>query len=133
MNYVYYLYNVCQSRHSHLGYRTVVLVVDEQFTIISNWSNESTYARRYNFFNTAKTLSNRQWAWHQVLNSTCLCLFHSFSTVRNLFGFRIDGIPEQLNFLFDENKTIGKDVTMTHCLNSVLPMLDWTMQTHRAD
>jgi len=35
-------------------------------------------------------------------------------------------------FLFDENKTIGKDVTMTHCLNSVLPMIDWTMQTHGA-
>jgi len=52
--------------------------------------------------------------------------------VRN-FGFRIDGIPEQLNFLFDENKTIGKDVTMTHCLNSVLSMIDWTMQTHGAD
>ena len=47
--------------------------------------------------------------------------------------FRIDGIPEQLNFLFDENKTIGKDVTMTHCLNSVLSMIDWTMQTHGAD
>ena len=71
----------------------------------------------------------------QLVNSTCLCIFHSFSTVRNLklFGFRIDGIPEQLNFLFDENKTIGKDVTMTHCLNSVLPMIDWAMQTHGAD
>jgi len=22
---------------------------------------------------------------------------------------------------------------MTHCLNSVLPMIDWTMQTHGAD
>jgi len=55
--------------------------------------------------------------------------------VRNLkiFGFRIDGIPEQLNFLFDENKTFGKDVTMTHCLNSVLPMIDCTMQTHGAE
>ena len=82
----------------------------------------------------AKTLSNRQWALHQVLNSTCLSIFHCFSTVRNLniFGFRIDGIPEQLNFLCDENKTIGKDVTLTHCLNSVLPMIDWTMQTHGA-
>ena len=70
-----------------------------------------------------------------VNNSTYLCLFHSFTTVRKLkiFGFRIDGIPEQLNFLFDGNKTIGKDVTMTHCLNSVLPMIDWTMQTYRAD
>ena len=61
--------------------------------------------------------------------------FNFFTTVRKLkiFGFRIDGIPEQLNFLFDENKTIGKDVTMTHCLNSVLPMIDWTMQIHGAD
>jgi len=59
----------------------------------------------------------------------------SFTTVRKLkmFGFRIDDIPEQLIFLFDGNKTIGKDVTMTHCLNSVLPMIDWTMQTYRAD
>ena len=64
-----------------------------------------------------------------------MCIFHSFTTVRKLkvFGFRIDGIPEQLNFLFDENNAIGKDVTMTHCLNLVLPMLDWTMQIHGAD
>jgi len=27
----------------------------------------------------------------------------------------------------------AKTVTMTHCLNSVLPMIDWTMQTHGAD
>ena len=39
-----------------------------------------------------------------------------------IFGFRIDGIPKQLNFLFDGNKTIGEDVTMTHYLNSVLPI-----------
>jgi len=25
-----------------------------------------------------------------------------------------------LNFLFDENKTTGKDGTMTHCLNSMV-------------
>ena len=45
-----------------------------------------------------------------------------------IFGFRIDGIPEQLNLLFDENKT-----TMTNCLNSVLSMIDWTMQIQGAD
>jgi len=40
----------------------------------------------------------------------------------NISGFRIDGIPEQLNFLFDENKTTGRDGTMTHCLNSMIDM-----------
>ena len=50
----------------YTGYRSENLrkkclpLVDEQFTTISNWSNDSTYERRYNFFNTAKTLSNRQ-------------------------------------------------------------------------
>ena len=46
----------------------------------------------------------------------------------NIFVFRIDGIPEQLNLLFDENKT-----TMTNCLISVLSMIDWTMQIHGAN
>ena len=45
--------------------------------------------------------------------------FFSFTTLRKIqiFGFNIDGIPEQLNFLLDENITIGKDGTMTQCLN----------------
>jgi len=61
-----------------------------------------------------------------------LSFFHNGEETQ-IFGFRIDGIPEQLNFLFDGNKTIGKDVTMTHCLILVLPMIDWTMQTHGVD
>ena len=35
-------------------------------------------------------------------------LFASLRKVQ-LFGFRIDGIPKQLNFLMDENESIGKD------------------------
>jgi len=57
-----------------------------------------------------------------------LSFFLNGEQPQNLW-FQNRGIPEQLNFLFDENKTIGKDVTMTHCLNSVLPMIDWTMQS----
>ena len=55
-----------------------------------------------------------------------------FASLRKIqiFGFRIDGIPEQLNFLVDENETIGKDGTLTHGPNSVLSMIDWALQTH---
>ncbi len=36
-----------------------------------------------------------------------------FATLRKvqLFGFRIDGLPKQLNFLVDEDETIGRDGT----------------------
>ena len=47
-----------------------------------------------------------------------------------IFGFRIDGISEQLNVVIDESETIGKDGTIPHGLNSVLSMIDWTMQTY---
>ena len=52
-----------------------------------------------------------------------LSFFLNGEQPQNLW-FQNRGIPEQLNFLFDENKTFGKDVTMTHCLNSVLPLID---------
>ena len=61
-----------------------------------------------------------------------LSFFHNGEETRNRW-FQNRRIPEQLNILFDENKTIGKDVTMTHCLISVLSMIDWTMQIHGAD
>ena len=61
-----------------------------------------------------------------------LSFFHNVEETQNRW-FQNRRIPEQLNFLFYENKTIGKDVTMTHCLISVLSMIDWTMQIHGAD
>ncbi|XP_053379714.1 uncharacterized protein LOC123532084 [Mercenaria mercenaria] len=55
-----------------------------------------------------------------------------FLTLRKvqLFGFRIDGIPRQLNFLIDEDQTIGSDGKDTHGPNAVLSMLDWALQTY---
>jgi len=40
---------------------------------------------------------------------------------------RIDGILEQLNFLIDDNKTIGKEA---HGINSALSMIDWATPTN---
>ena len=55
-----------------------------------------------------------------------------FASLRKIqiFGFRIDGIPEQLNFLVDENETIEKNGTLTHGPNWVISMIDWALQTH---
>ena len=55
-----------------------------------------------------------------------------FATLRKIqiFGFRIDGIPKQLNFLIDESETIGPDGTATHGPNAVISMIDWALQTY---
>ena len=48
-----------------------------------------------------------------------------------IFGFRIDNLPTQLNFLIDENECIKKTVLVsTHGPNAVLSMVDWAMETH---
>ena len=54
-----------------------------------------------------------------------------FTSLRKvqIFGFRIDGIPIQLNFLIDENETIGPDGTYSHGPNSVISMIHWAMET----
>lgn len=56
-----------------------------------------------------------------------------FTTLRKvqIFGFRINNIPTQLNFLVDENETIGADRTSTLGPNAVISMIDWAMETRR--
>jgi len=55
-----------------------------------------------------------------------------FTTPRKIqiFGFRIDGIPKQLNFLIDENETIGKDGASSHGPDAVISMIDWALSEH---
>ncbi|XP_060568543.1 uncharacterized protein LOC132727145 isoform X2 [Ruditapes philippinarum] len=55
-----------------------------------------------------------------------------FLTLRKvqIFGFRIDGIPKQLNFLIDENETVGEDGSKTHGPDAVISMVDWALQEH---
>ena len=55
-----------------------------------------------------------------------------FTTPRKIqiFGFRIDGIPKQLNFLIDENETIGKDGASSHGPDAVISMIDWALTEH---
>ena len=49
-----------------------------------------------------------------------------FTSLRKvqLFGFRDDGIPQQLNFLLDEQETMGQDGSKTHGPNAVISMVD---------
>lgn len=55
-----------------------------------------------------------------------------FTTPRKvqIFGFRMDGISKQLNFLIDENETIGEDGTLAHGPNAVISMINWALDTH---
>jgi len=55
-----------------------------------------------------------------------------FTTPRKIqiFGYRINGIPKQLNFLFDENETIGKDGASSHWPEAVISMIDWALSVH---
>ena len=42
-----------------------------------------------------------------------------------IFGVAEEAIPKQINFLVDENETIGPDGSKSHCPNSVLSMLHY--------
>ena len=53
----------------------------------------------------------------------CPIFFASLQKVQ-VFGFRIDNVPLQLDFLVDENETIGKDGFNTHGPNAVKSMVD---------
>jgi len=55
-----------------------------------------------------------------------------FASLRKvqIFGFRIDNVPIQLNFLVDENETIGKDGSNSHGPNAVISMVDWALESH---
>lgn len=55
-----------------------------------------------------------------------------FTTLRKvqLFGFRDDGIPEQLNFLIDENESIGLDGSLTHGPDAVISMVDMALSRY---
>lgn len=58
-----------------------------------------------------------------------------FQTLRkvHIFGVRSDGELKQLNFLINENETIGPDGTKVHGPDSVISMLDWALQNHNSD
>lgn len=47
-----------------------------------------------------------------------------------LFGVCIDSASIQLNFLVDENQTIGQDGTLTNGANAVISMLDYTFNEY---
>ena len=47
-----------------------------------------------------------------------------------LFGFRVDGEPKQLNFMIDENETIGQDGASTHGPDAVISMVEWAFLNH---
>ena len=55
-----------------------------------------------------------------------------FASLRKvqILGFRIDNVPLQLNFLVDENETIGKDGSNSHGPNAVISMVDWALESH---
>ena len=55
-----------------------------------------------------------------------------FLTLRKvqIFGVRLDGLPRQFNFLIDEDQTIGSDGKSCHGPDSVLSMVDWTLQNY---
>ncbi|KAJ8317541.1 hypothetical protein KUTeg_005445 [Tegillarca granosa] len=47
----------------------------------------------------------------------------------HIFGFRIDGTSEQLNFLIDESQTMGEDGKDCHGANTVISMVDYALST----
>ena len=58
-----------------------------------------------------------------------------FLTLRKIqiFGVRVDSIPCQLNFVIDEDQTLGLDGKSTHGPDAVISMLDWAMQNYESD
>ena len=59
-------------------------------------------------------------------------VFH-YATQNTNIGVQIDGFPRQLNFLMDKHETIGRDGTLTHGPNTVISMLDWTLDHYGND
>lgn len=55
-----------------------------------------------------------------------------FAQLRRIqvFGVRIDSVSKQLNFIVDENQTIGPDGTQTNGPNAVISMLDYALTEH---
>ncbi|KAH3739919.1 hypothetical protein DPMN_046609 [Dreissena polymorpha] len=55
-----------------------------------------------------------------------------FASLRkvHMFGMRIDGQSRQLNFLIDENESIGADGTNAQEPNDVISMIDYVLNTH---
>ncbi|XP_062621644.1 uncharacterized protein LOC134283212 [Saccostrea cucullata] len=55
-----------------------------------------------------------------------------FAQLRRIqvFGVRIDSVSKQLNFIVDENQTIGPDGTQTSGPNAVISMLDYALTEH---
>lgn len=57
-----------------------------------------------------------------------------FQTLRkvHICGVRSDREPKQLNFLINEDETIGPDGTKVHGPDFVMSMLDWTLENHNS-
>lgn len=55
-----------------------------------------------------------------------------FASLRkvHIFGMRIDGQSRQLNFLIDENESIGADGANAQGPNAVISMIDYVLNTH---
>ncbi|KAH3873012.1 hypothetical protein DPMN_036237 [Dreissena polymorpha] len=51
----------------------------------------------------------------------------------HIFGVRIDGQRKQINFLVDEDQTIGQDGSQAHGPDSVISMLDWVMSNYETE
>ncbi|XP_052227505.1 uncharacterized protein LOC127842185 [Dreissena polymorpha] len=58
-----------------------------------------------------------------------------FASLRkvHMFGMRIDGQSCQLNFLIDENESIGADGTNAQGPNAVISMIDYVLNTNGCD
>ena len=48
-----------------------------------------------------------------------------------LFGIAAESFPKQVNYVFDEHQSIGKDGSKAHGPNSVISMLHFPLQNHR--
>ncbi|XP_052265542.1 uncharacterized protein LOC127868025 isoform X2 [Dreissena polymorpha] len=58
--------------------------------------------------------------------------FYSLRKV-HIFGVRIDGQRKHINFLVDEDQTIGQDGSQAHGPDSVISMLDWVMANYETE
>ena len=81
-------------------------------------------------------MSYNCWPWHTTFDfAQQACIPHHarevgalyFKAPRQIqiFGVAQEAIPKQINFLVDENETIGPDSSKSHGPNSVLSMLHY--------